>query len=189
MSKNKSNSFRQEIKAIGYNYLISKPIKQPDLFRDLCSLLNIEIQAYHEEDKEVVEKKLIVEKDLKILLVEDNLINQKVASAMLKNLGYSSKAAANGIIALQMMSEEKFDLVFMDYQMPEMDGYETTVRIRNGHSGKSMENIPIIAMTANAMTEDKAKCVEAGMNDFLSKPLIPKNLQGVLEKWQTIITK
>jgi signal transduction histidine kinase/CheY-like chemotaxis protein len=189
LSKNKSSSFRQEIKTMGFNYLISKPIKQPDVFRDLCSLLNIEVQAYIEEDKEVVEKKIIEEKNLKILLVEDNLINQKVASAMLKNLGYSSKAAANGIIALQMMSEEKFDLVFMDYQMPEMDGYETTVRIRNGQSGKSMENIPIIAMTANAMTEDKAKCVEAGMNDFLSKPLIPKDLQGVLEKWQSIITK
>jgi two-component system sensor histidine kinase/response regulator len=189
LGKEKNSSFRQEIKKAGFDLLLAKPIRKPDLFRELCSLLNIEVIS---EQQDMIPNQESIQHEshqLKILLVEDNLINQKVAGAMLKNLGYQSKAAGNGVVALQMMMEEKFDLIFMDYQMPEMDGIEATQRIRNGQFGICNPQIPIIAMTANAMKGDQDKCKEAGMDDFLSKPLVPINLKQMLEKWQAIVTK
>lgn len=189
LGKEKNSNFRQEIKKAGFDLLLAKPIRKPDLFRELCSLLNIEVIS---EQQDMIPSQDAIQQEshqLKILLVEDNLINQKVAGAMLKNLGYQSKAAGNGVVALQMMMEEKFDLIFMDYQMPEMDGIEATQRIRNGQFGLCNPQIPIIAMTANAMKGDQDKCKEAGMDDFLSKPLVPINLKQMLEKWQAIVTK
>ncbi len=107
--------------------------------------------------------------------------------AVLNKFGFKAKTADNGLIALQKMKEEIFDLIFMDFQMPELDGYETTGRIRNGQSGICSPKIPIIAMTANAMKGDQEKCLIAGMNDFLSKPIIPAELEELLQKWVDII--
>ncbi|XDD48939.1 response regulator [Leptospira sp. WS92.C1] len=115
------------------------------------------------------EKKLLSEKiPLKILLVEDNVINQKIAIRLLGKLGYSVDSAMNGVEALASLKNQWYDLIFMDIQMPEMDGYETTHHIRENFTNPK----PIIvAMTANAMEGDKEKCIEAGMDAYIAKPI------------------
>ena len=120
----------------------------------------------------------------RILLVEDNIINQKVALSILGKLGLSSAdAVANGQEALKSLESIPYDLVLMDCQMPVMDGYEATRQIRNPKSKIQNHDVPIIAMTANAMKGDREKCLEAGMNDYLPKPVVPHNLAEMLEKW------
>ncbi len=189
MSKEKKSSVTAKVKAAGFHTIIFKPLKLSYLFHELCSVLNIKSLPDTSASIPLVQNETMAFEALRILIVEDNLINQKVASAMLAKFGYKSKLAGNGVIALQMMQEEVFDLLFMDFQMPELDGYETTLRIRSGQHGLCDKDIPIIAMTANAMKGDQEKCIEAGMNDFLSKPLIQKDLQDKLEFWRTKIQK
>jgi CheY-like chemotaxis protein len=118
----------------------------------------------------------------KILLVEDNLINQRVAVAILKKLGYSADVAQNGIEAIDALHTNRYDLVFMDMQMPVMDGLEATKIIRQSSSVLDRE-VPIIAMTANATEDDRDKCAKTGMNDFISKPVTMEVLINILESW------
>jgi len=115
-----------------------------------------------------------------ILLVEDNTINQQVASEMLMELNLSVVIASNGIEALSAINKFKFDLILMDLQMPRMDGFQTTKEIRKQ---SQFEDLPIIAMTAHNMAGDKEKCLSAGMNDHISKPVDPDKLFQVLAKW------
>ncbi|PKN85955.1 MAG: hypothetical protein CVU46_09465 [Chloroflexi bacterium HGW-Chloroflexi-8] len=117
----------------------------------------------------------------RILLAEDNITNQQVALGILKKFGLQASGVFNGIEALQMVKTQAFNLVLMDVQMPEMDGLEATRRIRRLPS--FVRDIPIIAMTAHAMQGDKEKCLQAGMNDYISKPVTPKGLSEVLGKW------
>ena len=119
----------------------------------------------------------------RILVAEDNLTNQEVAVAMLNKLGYRADLVANGVEALQALREADYDVVLMDCEMPEMDGYEATRRIRERRTGTRNPHIPIIALTADAMTGDRDKCLQAGMNDYLAKPVEPRQLADVLEKW------
>ncbi|PXF58784.1 MAG: hypothetical protein C4B58_05460 [Deltaproteobacteria bacterium] len=119
----------------------------------------------------------------RILLAEDNIVNQKIALAFLKKLGLSADAVVNGIEAVKAMEAIPYDLVLMDCQMPGMDGYEATAWIRNPQSQVRNHDIPIIAMTANAMQGDREKCLEAGMNDYVSKPFVPQVLAEMIEKW------
>ena len=120
-------------------------------------------------------------KHFRLLLVEDNHINEKVALAMLKNLGYQADVARNGIEAVKAVTSQHYDLVFMDCLMPEMDGFEATrlLRAQNGYGAR----MPIIAMTANAFAEDRDACLAAGMTDYLSKPVREADLQKKLERW------
>lgn len=113
--------------------------------------------------------------DVKILLVEDNLINQKVASYTLKKQGAVVEIANHGKEAIIMLRKKKYDIILMDIQMPEMDGFETTQYIRNSIKG-SINKTPIIAMTASALVSEKAKCLASGMNDYISKPFQAKEL-------------
>jgi two-component system sensor histidine kinase/response regulator len=115
---------------------------------------------------------------IQILLVEDNLINQQIVQEMIEAEGVSVSIANNGKEALTMVEVNNFDAILMDIQMPEMDGYEATKLIRKQH-----HKIPIIAMTANAMTGDREKCLAAGMDDYISKPIDDNLLFSVLEKW------
>ena len=119
----------------------------------------------------------------RILVVDDNSINLKVALKMLNVYGLSTGTATNGQEALKMLSTKPFDLVLMDIQMPVMDGYEATARIRDPQSSVRAHDIPIIAMTANAMKGDREKCLRAGMEDYISKPINPEELQSLLDKW------
>lgn len=120
--------------------------------------------------------------NIRILLAEDNDINRKVAQQILKKMGYNTTAVANGREALQAMEAYNFDLVLMDIQMPELDGLQATRIIRRSDSTVRNHKIPIIAMTANTMKGDREKCIEAGMNDYVGKPIKPEELVKAIEK-------
>jgi signal transduction histidine kinase/ActR/RegA family two-component response regulator len=121
-------------------------------------------------------------KGYRVLIVEDNQVNLLIARKMLERLGYRVDSAGNGQEALKALEERPFHLVLMDCQMPEMDGFEATARIR-AKTDKLYSRIPIIAMTANAMKGDRERCLSAGMDDYLSKPMTSKALERVLAKW------
>jgi signal transduction histidine kinase/ligand-binding sensor domain-containing protein/DNA-binding response OmpR family regulator len=119
---------------------------------------------------------------LRVLLAEDNRTNQKVATIMLERLGHEVLVASNGVEAVQALQGDRFDLVLMDVQMPEMDGFEATRRIRDPQSGVTDPHVPIIAMTAHAMKGDRERCLEAGMDAYLAKPIKPSDLKDILER-------
>ena len=122
----------------------------------------------------------------KILLVEDNKVNQVVACALLKQAGISFDIAENGLEAIEKLKNkttEPYKLLLMDCQMPEMDGYQATKAIRNGDAGEYYKNVTIIALTANAMQGDRDKCLSAGMTDYLTKPLDFDALNPKLQQW------
>src|SRR5262249_52266299 len=120
---------------------------------------------------------------LRILLAEDNMVNQKVATHMLARMGYAIDIANNGVEVLQAMQHARYDVILMDVQMPEMDGLETTRLIYEQWPAE--ERPYIIAMTAHALTGDAEKCIEAGMNDYVSKPVRREKLEEALEKSRT----
>jgi len=115
----------------------------------------------------------------RVLLVEDNDINQIVASEILMDMGLVVDFAQDGLVALDMVQSQAYDIVLMDMQMPVMDGTTATVEIRK----LGFDSLPIVAMTANAMEQDRKRCLDAGMNDYVSKPIEPAELRRVLLKW------
>ena len=128
--------------------------------------------------------------DTRILLVEDNHINQVVAGCLLENIGLSADCVSNGIEAIESLKNATehlpYTLILMDCQMPEMDGYEATRQIRRGNAGEKNQMIPIIAMTANAMVGDREKCIESGMNDHITKPINEEQIYAKLSQWLTL---
>jgi|GEM_PF-324928 len=121
--------------------------------------------------------------DMRILLVEDNIINQKVAQSILSKLGLDADIANNGTEAIKILERTDYDLVFMDVQMPDLDGFEATRIIRKPNSAVRKHDIPVIAMTAHAMEGDRERCIEAGMDDYISKPIEIESLIGLLNRY------
>ena len=122
--------------------------------------------------------------EVEILLVEDNPVNQLVARSILSSLGCKIETAENGRLALQAVQSKYYDLILMDCQMPELDGYEATRYIRQWEAAQKRPlHTPIVALTANAMAEDRAKCLAAGMDDYLKKPFLAKDLEKVVKVW------
>jgi CheY-like chemotaxis protein len=119
---------------------------------------------------------------LRVLLVEDNQINREVATEMLEDIGVVVTVAENGRRALELLGARSFDLVLMDVQMPVLDGIAATVAIR---AMPALHALPVIAMTANAMAEDRQRCLDAGMNDFVAKPIDPDQPVAF---WETVLT-
>ena len=115
-----------------------------------------------------------------VLLVEDNPINQMVARKMLEKIGIESTLAGDGQAALDILARENFDAVLMDCQMPVMDGFEAARRIREQ---AALSRLPVIAMTANVMEGDREKCIAAGMNDYIGKPVVEADLKKTLSRW------
>ncbi|KPA09911.1 multi-sensor hybrid histidine kinase [Candidatus Magnetomorum sp. HK-1] len=175
-----------KFKKAGFDAFLTKPIRQSDLYDCLAQVMGISVQNEIKKEKSFITQHSISEdrrSKMRFLLVEDNSVNQLVAQSILKKLGYNSDIAVNGLEALKALKSTPYDLVLMDLQMPEMGGIEATHIIRNPTSDVLHHNIPIIAMTANAMIGDRDKCIEAGMDDYVTKPINPERLRKVLEKY------
>ena len=119
---------------------------------------------------------------IRILVVEDELINQKVCQKVLEKMGIEVGVAENGQQAIDALASDRFDLVLMDCQMPVMDGYEATRAIRANEQAGNLPRLPIIALTAHAMRGDRKVCIDAGMDDYLSKPFVITELQKILQQ-------
>jgi len=168
----------------GFNAFLTKPTRRSMLLKTLARI----IDTSQDSDTPQEEKKLVTQYSIReeikhasrILLAEDNLVNQKLATMMLTKAGYSVQVAANGLLAVEAYTTnpEQFDLILMDIQMPEMDGLKATRRIRE----LGFTDIPIIAMTANAMKGDREECLDAGMNDYISKPIKREIVFKILEE-------
>lgn len=155
--------------------IVSKPLVQSELFESLLAVVKDDLPAYGHTDAEVMS---YAHFNAHVLVVEDNSTNVVIVNGLLKKFGVEVSLAQNGLQALKMLEENHYDLVLMDCQMPELDGYETTQRLRqNGF------DIPVIALTAQAMREDEQKCLDAGMNAYLSKPINPYQLNKLLAEW------
>jgi PAS domain S-box-containing protein len=174
----------KRMQEIGFVSFLTKPVRQSDLLSCLEIVLS-GIPAPQEENPIVTRPSIreIKRRNVRILLAEDNVVNQQVALGMLNRLGLNADPVANGLEALKALEMTPYDLVLMDVQMPEMDGYETTVKIRDPLSFVKNHTIPIIAMTANAMQGDRSKCLSIGMNDYISKPIRADELSTVVDKW------
>ncbi|NMR24559.1 response regulator [Pseudoalteromonas sp. NEC-BIFX-2020_015] len=172
---------------INVDCMIFKPLTPSDLFDSLANEKFIEQQLSNSSP--ITDIKLTnqgTENISTLLLVEDNKVNQVVASALLKQAGVNFDIAENGLQAINQLKErvkQPYQLILMDCQMPEMDGYQATQAIRNGDAGELYKNITIIALTANAMQGDREKCLTAGMDDYLTKPLDAGALNPKLQQW------
>ncbi len=174
------------LKKIGFAAYLTKPVKLSRLSECLALVSDIKEQNKLKQNKKIITQHSLAEEcknNMRILIAEDNPINQKVAMATLKKLGYHADIVSNGNQVLKALSESQYDIIIMDCQMPEMDGYTATQKIRTMAADSKIKNIPIIAMTANAMEGDKKKCIDAGMNDYLTKPVKPQVLSDMLQKW------
>ncbi len=171
----------------GFDAILTKPVRREKCFQLLEQCLGeMKKETDKEDDTQNQRRKLASEqKTVKqpphILLAEDNLVNQKVATKMLEKLGCYVDVAVNGLDAVKKVKEGHYDLVFMDGQMPGMDGYEATAEIRKREDPS--EHIPIIAMTAHAMKGDMERCLEGGMDDYLTKPIKKEMIFEMVKKW------
>ena len=173
----------------GFSAYLLKPVKQSDLYDCLSTVLGLP----HKQDGHVEEQKIITRhtlrddrKKARILLAEDNVTNQQVALELLKRLGYGADVVSNGEEALQALKSVPYELVMMDVQMPVMDGFAATAEVRSGKHDGINKNTVVIALTAHAFSGYREKCIEAGMNDYLTKPIMLVDLSKMLEKWLNV---
>jgi len=176
------------LKAAGFAAYLVKPARQSEL---LGTLVNVWNSHNAHVSSELVTRHSLAESQhphtarrwdgTRVLVVEDNIVNQKVATMILQSFGCRVEVAANGREALTSIDALPFDVVFMDCEMPEMDGYEATAEIRRRDDDK--RELPIIALTAKATKGDRERCLESGMDDYMSKPVRSEDIQAVLERW------
>jgi len=186
-----SSSMTRRIKVYkesGFDGFLPKPIQRPKMVAMLKRLIGEAAEgaeAEESKDKELVLTQHALAEEVKhsvrILLAEDNPMNQRLAQVMLAKAGYQMEIADNGRIAVEKYTAdpERYDLIFMDLHMPEMDGLESTKVLRH----RGYKEIPIIAMTADAMKEDRDRCLEAGMNDYIAKPIRREEVFALVKKW------
>jgi len=180
-----ANKFRE----LGCSAYLTKPVRQSQLLDALAETL-VDVEGPQEDGEAPPGKPDIITRhslreaairSARILLAEDNVVNQKVAMKILEKGGHRIDAVANGVEALEALKRVPYDIVLMDVQMPVMDGYTATGEIRNLRS--DVCHIPVIAMTAHAMKGDREKCLAAGMDDYVAKPVRPKELLEVVQRW------
>jgi len=179
----------QHFSNIGFSACLTKPVRHPELNGALCMALR------HPEGTGQTTASIITHdtaqervnrfngRKARVLVAEDNIANQQFALILLKKFGLTADAVANGAEAVKSLETIPYDLVLMDMQMPEMNGLDATRKIRNLNASDCNYDIPIVAMTANAMQGDREKCLSAGMNDYISKPVRPEALAKILGKW------
>ncbi|AFY30917.1 response regulator [Calothrix sp. PCC 7507] len=193
-----STNQRDEIQRalnIGFAAYLVKPVKPSRLLDTIMTILGSQRELtageVRVENPETVGSPTpdAIAPKIRILLAEDNLVNQKVALKQLERLGYSADVAGNGREVLQLLEKIPYDLILMDCQMPVLDGLETTKEIHRWSEScfASRRRPVVIAMTANAMKEDRQMCIDAGMDDYLSKPVIKEKLATALEHWSQVI--
>jgi CheY-like chemotaxis protein/HPt (histidine-containing phosphotransfer) domain-containing protein len=175
----------------GISACLVKPLRQSRLFDCLADVMSlsgrgtIEPMGHEAPASAAVSPLASAVKNVRVLLAEDNMVNQRLALKQLKKLGYHADAVANGCEVLKALEQIRYDIILMDCQMPEMDGYEVSRRIRESENqpGQPPEFSPyIIALTANVLHGDREKCLGAGMNDYLTKPLYLADLDAVLQR-------
>ena len=175
-----------EAKKQGIEHILTKPVNASVLFEVILSIFNLDTTTSGEIDRVEVAPKSRISlekiKGSKILVAEDNLLNQQIAQELLTDEGFKVTIANNGKEAVDLVNNEDFDVVLMDMQMPEMDGLEATMKIRETFAS---DTLPILAMTANASEEDRDKCLKAGMDAHITKPIDPEVLMSELCKWIT----
>ena len=174
------------IRKIGFAGYLTKPVRRSQLYNCILMAFSHRVKEAESSKPSLVTRHVLKEakkQNFKILLVEDNKVNQVLALRLLKKWGFNGEAVANGQEAINSLSMIPYDLVLMDVQMPVMDGLEATRRIRGGKTDVINPGVPIVAMTAHAMKGDRQRCLEAGMSDYLSKPINPDALLEVLEKY------
>jgi PAS domain S-box-containing protein len=166
----------------GIRQALTKPVRQSQLFDAVVSSLQ---EGWNKMTGDKLKNKpdLPHFADKKILMVEDNLINQKVALKMLNCFGLQAELAGNGRDALAELARQHYDLVLMDCHMPEMDGYATTQALRERERLTGQPRTPVVALTANALTGEREKCIEAGMDDYLAKPFLLEDMAETLTRW------
>jgi len=167
-----------------YSAFLTKPVKKNQLLEITASVLGHEIELKKRKSLEM-DAEMGKKHPLRILLAEDNVINQKVAGKLLEKLGYYPDIVANGLEVLEALERQPYDVILMDLQMPEMDGIQATMQINEQWPRKS-ERPVIIALTANAMKEDRERTIKAGMDDYISKPINVEKLVDALKKCHRI---
>lgn len=170
---------------------LNKPIKPSQLYDALMDALaeRRQRERIKPSSQSHLDSNLAERLPLRILMVEDNAVNQKVGQSILGRMGYRADMAGNGMEALQALENATYDLVLMDVQMPQMGGLEATEHIRSLYGNGPNARPIIIAMTAGAMEGDRDRCLDVGMNDYISKPVKVESLQDALERWGTIISQ
>jgi len=174
----------RKMEQIGFAAYLSKPARQSDLFD--CLAVVLAGAASDKQAQPLVTRHVVREirrVAVRILLAEDNIVNQQVAIGILKKLGMTADTVGNGAEVITALENISYDLVLMDVQMPVMDGLKATREIRNPKSAVRNHLVPIIAMTAHALQGDRQRCLKAGMNDYIAKPVDPYALAEALEKW------
>jgi len=174
----------REVRQAGVRVSLPKPVRQSALYDGIVSLTSNEEGSSAEP--EVVEKPQMPPRQTnrrRLLLAEDNPVNQEVALGILQIEGFDVTVAKNGVEAVEAFSTAAFDLVLMDCHMPEMDGFEATRKIRSLEKQGNLKRVPIVALTANAMQQDRDECLNAGMDDHLSKPYSRLQMRETLGRW------
>ncbi|MFN4261845.1 MAG: response regulator [Gemmataceae bacterium] len=165
---------------MGIHTFLTKPVKQSELFDVIAKVLGVKV-AVREADAITGKEHLRRLPPLRILLAEDSLFNQKLARALLEPHGHTVVVANNGQEAIALLGQDHFDIVLMDVQMPELDGFEAT-RIIRAREASSHRHVPIVAMTAHAMKGDRERCLEVGMDDYVAKPIRAEELYATMER-------
>jgi two-component system, sensor histidine kinase and response regulator len=176
----------RRLASIGFSACLTKPVRQSQLFDCLATAFGGKTSAGSVQNSRRAARRSTVaipRRNERILLVEDNATNQTVATRLLEKMGFGVVAVANGRDAVRALEAGRFDLVLMDVQMPVMDGFDATRAIRSPGSAVLNRRVPVIAMTAHALKGDRERCLAAGMGDYVSKPIDPKELANVTERW------
>jgi two-component system, sensor histidine kinase and response regulator len=174
-----------KMKGIGYAAYLTKPIRRSQLYDCIITIFSKMEQEKHNISAPIITRHTISDmrkNKIRILIVEDNIVNQKIASRIVEKFGFQADLAANGKEAINALERFKYDVVLMDVQMPVMDGLEASRKIRDTTSNVIDHNVPIVAMTANAMKGDRERCLDAGMNDYTPKPIQPQELLKAIER-------